>query len=488
MEKIKDALLAPTNVIEQGTINERGEIIDKKRLTHNQSKIYNGSGTSVNSRVQEEKLHDCMYGSCLLRLIHAIVEFRRRHPNSKILLQKIDFKSAYRRLHLGWKTAIQTITQYLELAFISLRLTFGGSPNPSLWGDASETTCDLAHAILNHPDWDPSTLSSPITSQVPPDDDLPDDIPFAPALPTIVKIDINTRGVIDVYIDDLITAIPDLHGNRDRAKAAVLLAIHIMGRPLAEIETILRDELVSLSKLLAESNLSEIKIFLGWKLDTRRLMISLPADKYKVWKDNLQIMIKTQRSTHDELDTAVGRLTHLSVIIQSILHFMSRLRFLKDRSIAKRVIVIPDPVIEDLKMFIRLLELAYKEINMNIITYRSPTHLYRSDACPAGLGRYNHQGRAWRFHTPKHLQFRATLNFLERIACEIGPWIDLIEGNLPEFSCILSQTDSTTAAGWLRKSNFPENDKEHEIQMRLKREVSRAHAIRMLNNVKTYSQ
>ena len=38
VRKLKNALLAPMHVIKQDTINERGEIIDKKRITHNQSK------------------------------------------------------------------------------------------------------------------------------------------------------------------------------------------------------------------------------------------------------------------------------------------------------------------------------------------------------------------------------------------------------------------------------------------------------------------
>ena len=84
VRKLKNALLAPMHVIKQDTINERGEIIDKKRITHNQSKKYNSSGTFVNSRVDKDKLLDCIYGPCLLQVIHAIVELRRRHPTLKI--------------------------------------------------------------------------------------------------------------------------------------------------------------------------------------------------------------------------------------------------------------------------------------------------------------------------------------------------------------------------------------------------------------------
>ena len=111
-------------------------------------------------------------------------------------------------------------------------------------------------------------------------------------------------------------------------------------------------------------------------------------------------------------------------------------------------------------------------INMNLITYRAPTHVYRSDACPAGLRGYSSDGRAWRYNIPTHLQFRATLNFLEWLGCQIGPLIDIEESKLPPLSCVLSMTDSTTAAGWLRKSNFRE-ESEGEIQLRLKRETAR---------------
>ena len=51
---------------------------------------------------------------------------------------------------------------------------------------------------------------------------------------------------------------------------------------------------------------------------------------------------------------------------------------------------------------------------------------------------------------------------LEHIAAIVGPWIDMIENKMPKLSCILSMTDSTTAAGWLRKSNF--QDKESETK------------------------
>ena len=40
-------------VVDQKTITEFGEIISKQRIPHNQSKIFDGSGTSVNNRVDK---------------------------------------------------------------------------------------------------------------------------------------------------------------------------------------------------------------------------------------------------------------------------------------------------------------------------------------------------------------------------------------------------------------------------------------------------
>jgi hypothetical protein len=70
-------------------------------------------------------------------------------------------------------------------------------------------------------------------------------------------------------------------------------------------------------------------------------------------------------------------------------------------------------------------------------------------------------GRAWRFVIPPELQNRATLNVLEFFASIVGPWVDFAEGNLPEFSCIWSQTDSTTADGWMHKSSFNDASTAH---------------------------
>ena len=163
---------------------------------------------------------------------------------------------------------------------IALRATFGGSPNPKEWSIISESVCDLANAIMNDPDWDTNILHSPLQNRVPPDTLLPDNIPIAQALPTIVSPPLSMFAKNDIYIDDNVTVALDTACCRYRARAGVLLAIHTAGRTPQEIEPLTRTHLASIAKLTAEGRLEELKTTLGWDINTRSLTVSLPSHKY----------------------------------------------------------------------------------------------------------------------------------------------------------------------------------------------------------------
>jgi hypothetical protein len=137
------------------------------------------------------------------------------------------------------------------------------------------------------------------------------------------------------------------------------------------------------------------------------------------------------------------------------------------------------------------LEIARQGINMNLVAFRRPTHVYRSDSCPFGLRGYSDEGFAWRFKIPKDLRFQASNNLLEYIALIISPWVDLLAGSLNWGVCALSMTNSTTSAGWLCKTNFREltgNDP-NPVQARVRIKTARHHAILLLKaGIKEYSQ
>jgi hypothetical protein len=129
--KIPNILIAPMNIQKQNTIDEFGQIVPKDCLTHDQSFKWS-SGTSVNSRVITEELLPCMFGSCIRWIVNWTVTARRLYPNLPILASKIDFKSAFRRMHLNADTASQTCTmlQAFGILLMWLRLSFGGKPCP----------------------------------------------------------------------------------------------------------------------------------------------------------------------------------------------------------------------------------------------------------------------------------------------------------------------------------------------------------------------
>ena len=234
--------------------------------------------------------------------------------------------------------------------------------------------------------------------------------------------------------------------------------------------------------------MEEVKSDIGWRIDTRCLLISLPDHKYKAWDRTITEILEKQETNESDLDTLIGRLTHITMILPTLLNFLSRIRSLHFVSKKRRSVKIYENHESELKLARVFLHKANVGIDMNLISFRKPTHVYRADACPWGLGGYNQFGRAWRFEIPQHLLFRATLNMLEFLASCIGPWIDILENNLPPQSCTLSETDSTTTAGWLRKSNFKDDDKT-QTHEHCKLSLARDHALRLLtNNVKEYSQ
>ena len=152
------------------------------------------------------------------------------------------------------------------------------------------------------------------------------------------------------------------------------------------------------------------------------------------------------------------------------------------------MIGIPPQVLQDFNLFKIYIKNANKEINMNLCTYRCPTIAYRVDTCPQGLGGFSYRGRAWRFRIPTHLHLRANLNFLEFIASTIRPWIDILEHNTTPLDCILSQTDSSTTEGWLRRFNFKEATKSN-VQSGETLKWARDHSSRTLvSQLKEYSQ
>jgi hypothetical protein len=155
-------------------------------------------------------------------------------------------------------------------------------------------------------------------------------------------------------------------------------------------------------------------------------------------------------------------------------HFLSHLRDLHFRARHRRKIPLMAECANDLRLIINIIAIVHKGISINAIVYSQPTHIYRSDSCPTGMGGYSDRGFAWRYYIPAGLQFWATNNLLKHLAAIITPWTDIIANCLKPGDCALSMMDSMTSEGWLRKTNSSKLG-DNLIKATVQLEVARMH-------------
>jgi hypothetical protein len=139
-------------------------------------------------------------------------------------------------------------------------------------------------------------------------------------------------GRVDGFIDDLINVFLDTLKNCRRQAHVVPLAMFVTSRPYAgnTQEPILRRAILSMEKLATEGTLEEIQIVLGWLIDTRRLLVALPQDKFEAWLKSLDAIISMRDCLKEALKSLQGQLNHAPFVIPLARHFLTRIRALKN--------------------------------------------------------------------------------------------------------------------------------------------------------------
>ena len=380
--------------------------------------------------------------------------------------------------------AVQTILVHGAIAYIFLRLSFGGSVNPPSWCGFSEMLCDLSNEITLIKDWDPDELHSPLQPTTPTPIYEDSSVPYAKARELAVEVPTTSNGRGDVFIDDVIRIFLATNDLIKKNTAALPLALHVSMRPLSNGEPHPRKEVLSMDKLHAEGIPNEVMAVLGWLIHTRRLILSLPDDKHERYKGEIkEILAKEEPSwSREMLESLIGKFTHSSYVIPLSRHFLSRLRsklkYLKKiNAHGKRMFRLSLREIEDLKLWDALLDQAHDGISLNGLTLRNPTRLGFSDSCPQGLGGYTHAGRAWRLKiNPKAAVFNKDVanNLLEFLGMAINLWLSLKEcedlGLEDELILILG--DNTSAISWLFKSSLPDESIYKEAVIFIARKIA----------------
>ena len=238
-----------------------------------------------------------IYGWALMRIIAFICALWLAFPDIKILISKYDLSDAYRRICHDALAAAQTILVLGIKAYIMLRLSFGGAPNPAAWTAFSEMVTDLSNDLPRDPNWDPDKLHHPLQKQVPTPEYLDNGIPLAPAREMAVDIPTTAKGRGDCFIDDIIRVFLNTKESIRRHASSALLAIFVSIRPYAgEKEPIPRKEVVSIDKWKAEGVPREVQIVLGWLINTRTMILALPLDKYRAYVKEIDKILNIVRN------------------------------------------------------------------------------------------------------------------------------------------------------------------------------------------------
>lgn len=455
LKKLTGAAVIPVGVHTQFTVDGEGKRAVKRRTTHDAS-FPPPSTKSVNNRLIRELLTDCFYGHCMMRILHGIHIMRLNQPFIRILMLKLDLDAAYRRLHVTARMALLTITVIQKIAYILLRLPFGVANGPNDYSLISEPIFDLTNDVLRDPTFDPTDLHSPLQSEFEaPASTYDDSTPFEPARPLFVDVPFFW-AMADGYIDDIITIVLDVGGWLKKAVNAAPLVIHSMFRPTDAADLLPRNEPISIRKLKGEGTPDEVKVILGWQVDTRRFRIHLPFEKSNEWIADIKVILSNTTISAKTLESTIGRLNHAGYIIPQGRYFLNRLRHLLSRCKKMGPQKIPESAREDLHLWMKILHhVSHRGVNINNITFTEPTEICISDACEQGIGGYNMSGLAWRYKLPPYMVGILSINLLEFLAAAITIKLTLDSNENPQK--ILSFTDSSSALGWLYKASFAES-------------------------------
>jgi hypothetical protein len=216
-----------------------------------------------------------------------------------------------------------------------------------------------------------------------------------------------------------------------------------------------------MKKLLAEGTPAESFVILGWKIDTRRGLVSLPEHKFLAWDAELQEVIESSSKPIKlkQLERVQGRDVNVATIVHGASHFLNRTYQAIARAREHRFARFTADEILDLHMKRHFLRAAFNGVDINAMTFREPDHMGRSDAFEGGIGGFDIcSGRAWRLQIPSELIHRRSQNFLEFLACIVQLVLLIKESSWQRSDCFLSVGDNTSALRWLEKSNFKADD------------------------------
>lgn len=454
----------PLGIAPQETIDGKGNIIPKYRLTQDCSRP-NKSGFSINDNIDPESI-ECFFGHCLNRILLNILQIRLDYPTHSIGIAKHDMDSAYRRLHVQFEVSLLQSWVYKNFMIVNTRLPFGSSPAAPEFSIISDFICDLAQWLCDDISWDPKDLKASFAEDIP--DPIISNRQNTEARPLVPKI--SPKPIyIDGFIDDAITIALMVENIMEKASNAVPLAMDCIFRPLDNKDTFERVKILQKEKLMAEGGLNEIQIVLGWKIDTRSLRAYLTESKAIRFSAHIKRILKDCSEkkiiSAKTIEKLIGQLVHISYIAKEGPYFLNRFRYrlkklMKNNKPYKATLSTTEK--EDLILWLKIIEQTRTQgRSLNRMMETVPEFITISDASLHGMGGWMSFGPAWRFELPPHLQGIFSLNILEAIAAY---WTLKLLLDIIGPSRVLMLLDSMVAKYWIVRNTFsPEESPVHDL-------------------------
>ena len=259
----------------------------------------------------------------------------------------------------------------------------------------ADIVTDTINDLLKDARWDSEITFCPKIHQVPGPKSL-GNIPFPQARTLSVQMPEEDQGKSDVFLDDIITCAVDIGNNLDRITKAPITIIEAVANQ-GDTAGIKRDDMVEMEKAAIEGPAEEIKIVLGWKIDTRRLLVSLPEHKFIAWTTQIDETLKNKTVSNDTLMSILGRPENAAQILVILGHFFSNIKHLQMIAEKKKRqnIRLNQRTKDDLLLAKEFLFKMQQGVSMNLLTFREPTNLHICDASEDGLGSFADHGRTW---------------------------------------------------------------------------------------------
>ena len=265
----------------------------------------------------------------------------------------------------------------------------------------------------------------------------------------------------------MITIILALDHLIHRAIQTIPLLCLVFFRPVHKDKRLERSGILSTKKLIAKGNLSEVKTFLGWTINTRTMRVSLPNIKAIKWigeiDETLHLKVVNFKK---KLEKLTGKLNYTAFIIPFSRYFLNRIRY--QMTLAKKFgpQKLSDSTKEDLNLFKDSLSLmSTNGVSITNITSSLLDFFCWSDACNHGMGGYSSTGQAWQWKLPQKYVNVTSINLLEFLASVVTIIITL--KNEKKDSRIFAFTNNSSALGWLHKASFhPATQHKHDLVTR----------------------